>query len=86
MGTLYPPLTDLSYLEENREQLACWVKHGLSGEININGVAYDTPMPGTPQLTATDIAYVLTYVTNSFGNAMPLFTIEEVRASLENCE
>lgn len=86
LGTLYPPLTDLSYLEDNREQLACWVKHGLSGEIMVHGATYDTPMPGTPQLTATDIAYVLTYISNSFGNEMPIFTTEEIRASLEHCE
>lgn len=86
LGKLYPPLTDLAYLENNREQLACFVKHGMSGEISIHGEPYNTPMPANPQLAPVDIAYVLTYITNSFGNEMPMFTVKEVTASLENCE
>ena len=86
LGKLYPPLTDLAYLENNRDQLACIVKHGMSGEVTIHDVTYDTAMPANPQLTPVDIAYVLTYITNSFDNEMPMFTVEEVRASLEHCD
>lgn len=86
LGKLYPPLSDLEYLESHRDQLACFVRNGMSGEIRVHGQHYNTPMPANPDLTPVDIAYVLTYITNSFGNEMPMFTVEEIAASLEACD
>lgn len=86
LGKLYPPLTDLDYLQNHRDQLACFVKHGMAGGAIVHGETYDMPMPAHPDLTPVDIAYVLTYISNSFGNEMPVFTLEEVQASLERCE
>lgn len=85
LGRLYPPLTDEDYLKTNRAQLPCIVAHGLTGEIQIHGVTYDTEMPANPELTPIDIAYILTYITNSFGNEAETFSQEEVEKSLKNC-
>ncbi|WP_257668053.1 c-type cytochrome [Parapedobacter tibetensis] len=85
LGGLYPPLTDSIFLTNHREQLACMVKNGLSGPIAINNQVFDTEMPPNPQLTPIEIAYVLTYIGNSFGNDMDMFTLEEIQRSLETC-
>jgi mono/diheme cytochrome c family protein len=85
LGKLYPPLTDQEFLKKNRQQLSCIVAHGMTGEIVINGEAFDTPMPANPQLTPLDIAYVLTYITNAFGNQADAFTLKEVEEALKNC-
>lgn len=85
LGKLYPPLTDTDFLRHNRAQLACFIKHGMEGGVRVHGALYDTPMPANPNLTPVDIAYVLTYISNSFGNEMTMFTIEEVQASLDGC-
>jgi len=78
LGKLYPPLTDQKYLSDNRNKLASIIKHGLSGEIVVNGEKYDQAMPANPTLTDLDIAYILTYVTTHFGDSDSTFTQEEV--------
>jgi len=86
LGGLYPPLTDSTFLAAHRETLACIVKNGLSGPIEINGRTFDGEMLPNPQLAPIEIAYVLTYIGNSFGNEMGLFTLEEVQRSLAACK
>jgi|SRR5690606_37605490 len=82
LAKLYPPLTDENYLIENRDKLASIVKYGMEGPIEINGVQYNTIMPGVESLSNQEIAYILTYITNSFGNEAPIFTLEEVNENL----
>ena len=86
LGGLYPPLTDSTFLNANREQLACMVKNGLSGPIEVNGKIFDTEMPANQALAPVEIAYLLTYIGNSFGNTMGIFTQEEVQTALAACE
>ena len=86
LGKLYPPLTDTSYLEKNRELLSCIVKNGLKGEIVINGVKYNEIMPANTNLTDTDIAYILTYITTHFGKKDTTYSTEEVKRNLQNCK
>jgi len=84
LGKLYPPLTDQKYLSENRNKLASIIKHGLSGEIVVNGEKYNQAMPANPTLTDLDIAYILTYVTTHFGDSDSTFTQEEVVQGLKD--
>lgn len=85
LGRLYPPLTDTSFLNQHRSQLACIVKNGMAGEIEVAGVAYNQQMPGIPELTPIDIAYVLTYVTTFFGDSETHFKKEEIEEYLKTC-
>ncbi len=85
LGVLYPPLTDSMFLTTRREQLACMVKYGVTGPLEVNGTVFDTEMPANPTLSPIEIAYVLTYIGNSFGNSMDMFTLEEVQAGLAAC-
>ncbi len=85
LGTLYPPLTDKNFFAENRKKLACIVRHGLHEEIEVSGQKYDQPMPGNTVLTDLDIAYVLTYITATFGGIDSTYTHEEVRKALASC-
>lgn len=85
LAKLYPPLTDVDYLNENRKLLPCIVKHGMTGPVEISNVLYNEAMPGIPELTDTDIAYILTYVTVRFGDSMDKFGTNEVKAALEDC-
>jgi nitrite reductase (NO-forming) len=58
---------------------------GLSGPITVNGQPYNNVMPAWAHLTDHEIANVLTYVRQSFGNQGEPVTDEEVasvRASL----
>jgi mono/diheme cytochrome c family protein len=86
LGTLYPPLTDTSYLQLNRSQLACLIKNGQQGEITINNISYDGVMPGNETLADIDIAQVIVYITNSFGNKQGFFDAETATSDLINCK
>ncbi|PRD47531.1 c-type cytochrome [Sphingobacterium haloxyli] len=84
LGMLYPPLTDTTYLKENRGMLPRIIKSGMNGLIKINGKDYEGNMPGNPELTNVDIAYILTYITTTFGNSTDTYTQEEVKNNLVN--
>lgn len=82
LGTLYPPLSDTDYLTANRSQLPEILRYGMQGEITVNGKVYDMEMPANPQLSDVEIAYLLTYITNSFGNKSGIYSTEEVVENL----
>lgn len=81
---LIPPLTDSLYIKKNKQQLACFLKTGIKGKITINNKTFDGDMPAS-ELTPLEIAQVLTYVTNSFGNKVGTSTVEIVNADLTKC-
>lgn len=86
LGTLYPPLTDSSYLKLNRNILACIIKNGQEGEIKINNIIYDGAMPANQSLADIDIAQVIVYITNSFGNKQGYYDVENATTDLKNCK
>jgi mono/diheme cytochrome c family protein len=85
LGKLYPPLTDHNYLTKNRDKLACIIKNGMSGEIEIQGEKYNQIMPANSTLNNVDVAYILTYITTTFGDADSTYTQEEVIKNLADC-
>ena len=85
LQALMPPLTDSVYLRTNKKKLACSVKYGLKGKITINNKSFEGEMPQN-DLAPIEIAEVLTYVTNSFGNKATTITSQEVDGELGKCE
>jgi mono/diheme cytochrome c family protein len=83
--SMIPPLTDTAYLKNNRKMLACLVLNGLRGKYVLVGKPFEGNMPPSG-LNQVDIANVLTYVGNSFGNKMGTISIEEVGNNLSNCK
>jgi len=73
----FPPLAKSDYLMKREDKGAGIVLHGLSGKIQVNGKEYDGVMPQM-QLKDDEIASVLTYVRNSWGNKDGLLTAAEV--------
>lgn len=85
LAALIPPLTDSVYLKANRPQLACYMQNGLHLPIMVNGKPFNGQMPPS-NLSPVEIAEVLTYVENSFGNKLGLHNVEMVNGELKNCE
>ena len=81
---LIPSLSDSAYLKSNKHQLACFVKNGLKGQINVSGKQFEGEMPPN-DLAPVEIAQVLTYVTNSFGNKSATITTELANVDLAKC-
>lgn len=75
----FPPLAKADYLMADKRRSIRVVKHGLEGPITVNGETYNSTMPALG-LSDDDIASVLTYVRNSFGNKGDAVTVEEVKS------
>ncbi len=74
----FPPLATSDYLMADRNRAIHQVIYGSSGEMVVNGETYVNIMP--PQgLNDEDVAAVLTYVMNSWGNKGRRVTVEEVQ-------
>ncbi len=77
----FPPLAKADYLLKTPEKAIASIKFGLKGKILVNGVAYEGMMP-SPNLGNDEIADVMNYILNSWGNVskQPMITEKMVEA------
>lgn len=67
-GTI-PPLAGSDFLVKNdRERILSTVLTGLTGPIKVNGNSFNATMPPWNHLSNDELANILTYVFNSWGN------------------
>ena len=57
----------------------------MSGLVSINSISYDGKMPGDENLTDIDVAQLITYISNSFGNTQGLYNIDSVENDMKAC-
>ena len=81
----FPPLADSDWVLGDKERLIKISIHGLQGEIAVNGEKYVGVMQGFGQPLASplddqQIADVLTYIRNEWGNSVSAISPEEVKA------
>lgn len=74
----FPPLSKSDYLNANVERAIEIIKHGKTGEIIVNGKKYNSVMTAQ-NITDVEIADVLTYIYNSWGNNKTNVTVERVK-------
>jgi mono/diheme cytochrome c family protein len=75
-----PPLINTTYVLGDKEHLIKILLKGLNENIEIDGETFTNPMPALNILKDQEIADVLTYVRNSFGNKASAVTAAEVKA------
>jgi mono/diheme cytochrome c family protein len=93
LDPVYPPLANSPWTTGDEERLIKLTLHGLWGILEVNGKVYD-PAKGVPPMTAfgsmlkdEEVAAVLTYVRNSWGNkAEPVKpeTVKKVREATKD--
>jgi mono/diheme cytochrome c family protein len=79
LPNMFPPLAGSDFLNADKSRAIKVVISGRQGEVVVNGMKFNNSMPSFP-LTDQDIANVLTFVYNSFGNSGLEVTPEEVKA------
>ncbi len=84
-GNIYPSLVDSPWVNGSEERLIKMTLHGLWGKLTVNGKTYD-PSRGVPPMTAfrsllndKEIAAVLTFVRNTWGNQASPVSPESVK-------
>lgn len=79
----FPPLAGTKWALGNEDRLIKIVLKGLLGPIEVNGRQYAGQVPMTPfggLLNDKEVAAVLTYIRNSFGNKASIIQPERVKA------
>lgn len=77
---VFPPLANAPIVAGNPELPVKFILQGLMGPITVNGMTYNSMMPPVAGLSDADIADVLTYVRQSFGNKANAVTADQVKA------
>jgi len=85
---MFPPLASSDWASATKpDRLIRMVLHGVAGPITLNGKPFTTPAPIMPpqgaSLSDDQIASVLTYVRNSFGNKGSTVTADQVKTIRE---
>ena len=85
---MFPPLAGSDWVAAKKpHRMIRMVLHGLTGPVTINGKPFATPAPLMPPqgaaLSDTQIADVLTYVRDAYGNKASAVTPEQVAAIRE---
>lgn len=77
---LNPPLKKTEWVTGDKTRLIKVILNGLNESIEIDGEEYSNPMPAQNHLKDDQIADILTYVRNSFGNKASAVNAAEVKA------
>jgi len=64
----YPPLKKSDYLLKNQSMLPCIIRFGLEESITVNGVVFDLPMDGFPQLDEAEINNLINFISSRWGD------------------
>ena len=77
----FPPLAGSDYLMADSDRAIGIVLDGLKGPVTVNGETYDAIMPPQSHLSDDDLANVLTFVQNSWGNSGDMITSDQIAES-----
>lgn len=86
----FPPLTNSNWVLGNQDRMIKIVLKGLYGPLEVQGKKYSGQVPMTPfggMLNDEEVAAVITYVRNSFGNNAPAVSparVKQVRAATKS--
>ena len=85
LAELYPPIAHSDYLA-NKKSVICLIRYGQQGAIKVNGKTYNRPMPAQPQLSDLEVAELVTYIYNEWGNETKVTSVKNVTPILKTCD
>ena len=84
LPNVFPPLAKSDLLAKDPKRAITIALNGLSGPVTVNGNTFNSVMPPMSQLNDDEIANILTYVLNSWGNNGGAISKEEVQKVRES--
>ncbi|HWB03576.1 MAG TPA: cytochrome c [Verrucomicrobiales bacterium] len=78
----YPPLKGSEFVIHGEKRLVAILKHGIVGSLTVNGKAFNGTMEplGSTKLNDKQLAQVLSYIRNSWGNKASVIYEDQVKA------
>jgi mono/diheme cytochrome c family protein len=83
LSGVYPPLAKSDHLSTDQSKSITILLKGQQEEIIVNGASYSVPMAPLNQLTDQQVADVLNYIGNSWGNQFNTVTPSQVKSKRE---
>lgn len=83
MAGAFPPLAGSDYLMEDVDRSIRQVLYGYIGPMVVNGITYNGEMTPFEGLEDQEIADILNYVRNSWGNSSKIIKAKQVKAERE---
>jgi glucose/arabinose dehydrogenase len=83
-GSRFPPLDSSEYVSGDKSKLINILLNGLQQPITVKGKQFNNLMPSHGFLSDEELASVLTYIRQNFGNNATEVTMEEVAALRKN--
>lgn len=85
LDPVFPPLAKSDFMmkiagSKDRSELVDIVVNGRTGKIVVNGKEYNGVMTPVSGLSDEELATLLTYVTNTWGNKAKPFTVDEIKS------
>jgi glucose/arabinose dehydrogenase/mono/diheme cytochrome c family protein len=77
-GQRYPPLTNSSYINGDKNEVIKILLNGISQPVYLNGKTYNGIMPSHSFLSDKDISLVINYIRTNFENNSPNISEKEV--------
>jgi nitrite reductase (NO-forming) len=76
---VFPPLAKSDFLTGDPKRAISVLLHGLTGKVTVNGTEYNSVMPPMNQFNDDEVANILTYVLNTWGNPGGQILTEDVK-------
>jgi mono/diheme cytochrome c family protein len=76
---MFPPLQKSEWVNGDKKRLINILLHGLEGDITVNDETYSQTMPKQDYLTDKQIASVLSYIRQNFGNQADSVKVKDVK-------
>lgn len=86
LGRVYPPLNKSDFMDNHFDEVICLMKYGKEGEMLVNGIQFNQPMPGVSSLTDIEIAEIATYIYNTWSHEKKDISLHQVSGILRNCK
>jgi mono/diheme cytochrome c family protein len=85
LKSLIPALAGSDYVQSHGADMACLIVNGIDASTQSPGLRI--PMPGNPELSPRDVAAILNFVRNAWGNETEeVLMPAEIQAVLAGCE
>ena len=83
---LIPPLADADFVFDKGDELACIIRNGMTGPVEVNGVTFNTDMPANDRLRDVEIAAIINYIRTAWGNDATAIPFSEIESQLKSCK
>jgi len=80
-----PPLDQADWLQTNRHEIACVIRYGMKGPVQVNGLNYNGVMAGAHRITDAEITNITNYILTAWGNELPPIGATQISEQLKGC-